>query len=211
MCGICAVYAYNPVATPVDRDELSKIRDYMSRRGPDGQGEWFSSDQRVGLGHRRLSIIDLSSAGSQPMSNEDQTIWLTFNGEIYNYRDLREQLIERGHTFRSQSDSEVLVHLYEEKGERMVEDLRGMFAFVIWDSRQQRMLLARDPYGIKPLYYADDGWTVRVASQVRALLAGRVARDQEPAGLASFYLFGSVLEPFTLYREIRSVPAGSTV
>lgn len=210
MCGVVGIYSYNPVSPEINRDELRIIRDYMSFRGPDGLGEWFSPDGRVALGHRRLSIIDLSDAGSQPMSNEDQTIWLTFNGEIYNYRELRYRLSEGGRTFRSQSDSEVIIRLYEEKGESMLQDLRGMFAFALWDAKQQRMLLARDPYGIKPLYYADDGWCLRVASQVKALQAGhRVSRDIEPAGLAGFYLTGSVPEPFTVYREIRSLPAGS--
>jgi len=184
----------------------------MKHRGPDGFGEWFSKDGRVGLGHRRLAIIDLSEAGEQPMANEDGSVQVVFNGEIYNYQILRERLIRQGHVFRSQADSEVLVHLYEERGEEMVDDLRGMFAFALWDARQNQMLLARDPYGIKPLYYADDGWTVRAASQVKALLVGnQVSALPEPAGIAGFYLTGSVPEPFTCYQEIRAVPAGSMV
>jgi asparagine synthase (glutamine-hydrolysing) len=212
MCGLVAFFAYHPVAPEINRDELRVIRDHMETRGPDGVGEWFSADGRTALGHRRLSIIDLSEAGSQPMTNEDGTLQLVFNGEIYNYRALREKLIAQGHRFRSQSDSEVLVHLYEERGEEMVHELRGMFAFALWDSRRNAMLLARDPYGIKPLYYADDGWMVRAASQVKALLAGHhVSTLHEPAGVAGFYLTGSVPEPFTIYQEIRAVPAGSTV
>ena len=212
MCGLVALYSYHPVAPGIDRPELREIRDHMSARGPDGVGEWFSSDGRVGLGHRRLSIIDLSEAGSQPMTNEDGTIQIVFNGEIYNYRSLRERLLKQGHTFRSHSDTEVLIHLYEERGDEMVHDLRGMFAFALWDAKRKAMLLARDPYGIKPLFYADDGWMVRAASQVKALLAGgRVSRLADPAGIAGFYLTGSVPEPFTTYQEIRSVPAGSTV
>ena len=212
MCGLVAFCAYNPVAPEIDRRELRVIRDHMASRGPDGIGEWFSPDGRAGLGHRRLSIIDLSDAGSQPMRNEDGSIQVVFNGEIYNYRELTKTLIEKGHRFRSHSDSEVLVHLYEERGEAMVEELRGMFAFALWDANKKAMLLARDPYGIKPLYYADDGWTVRVASQVKALVAGGgVSRLPEPAGIAGFYLFGSVPEPFTSYQEVRAVPAGSTV
>lgn len=212
MCGLVAFCAYNAVAPEIDRRELRVIRDLMASRGPDGIGEWFSPDGRAGLGHRRLSIIDLSDAGSQPMMNEDGSIQVVFNGEIYNYRALTQRLIEKGHRFRSHSDSEVLVHLYEERGEAMVEELRGMFAFALWDANKKAMLLARDPYGIKPLYYADDGWTVRVASQVKALVAGgSVSRLPEPAGIAGFYLFGSVPEPFTSYQEVRAVPAGSTV
>ena len=212
MCGLVAFFAYHPVAPEISRDELRIIRDHMQNRGPDGSGEWFSTDGHVGLGHRRLAIIDLSEAGKQPMSNEDGSIQVVFNGEIYNYQSLRERLIRQGHVFRSQADSEVLVHLYEERGEEMVHDLRGMFAFALWDVRQNQMLLVRDPYGIKPLYYADDGWTVRAASQVKALLAGNhVSTMSEPAGIAGFYLTGSVPEPFTCYQEIRAVPAGSIV
>jgi asparagine synthase (glutamine-hydrolysing) len=212
MCGVVAFFAYHPVAPEVDRRELRYVRDYMARRGPDGIGEWFSPDGRVGLGSRRLSIIDLSEAGGQPMTNEDGSIQLVFNGEIYNYKSLRNKLIDKGHSFRSHSDSEVLVHLYEERGEQMVHELRGMFAFALWDATKKTMLLARDPYGIKPLYYADDGWSVRVASQVKALVAGGgVSQLPEPAGIVGFYLSGSVPEPFTSYQEIRAVPAGSIV
>ena len=182
----------------------------MAARGPDGTGEWFSEDGRVGLGHRRLSIIDLSERAAQPMRSDDGQLVVSFNGEIYNFRELRRGLEGRGRSFLTESDTEVLLHLYAEKGEAMLGDLRGMFAIAIWDGRKGALLLARDPYGIKPLYLADDGWTVRVASQVKALLTSRrVSRVAEPAGLAGFYLFGSVPEPFTLYQEIRSVAAGS--
>lgn len=212
MCGVVAIFSHHPVAPDIERDELRKMRDHMTTRGPDGSGEWFSPDGRVALGHRRLSIVDLSEDGAQPLSNEDGSVRLVFNGEIYNYRVLRERLVERGHIFKSRTDSEVLVHLYEEKGEAMVHDLRGMFAFALWDANKKAMMLARDPYGIKPLYYADDGWSVRVASQVKALQAGgRVSRTPEPAGIVGFYLTGSVPEPFTTYQEIRAVPAGSIV
>jgi asparagine synthase (glutamine-hydrolysing) len=144
------------------------------------------------------------------MASADGKLNVTFNGEIYNYRELRKNLEAKGRVFRSQSDTEVLLHLYAEKGAAMVHDLRGMFAFGIWDAEQQRLFLARDPYGIKPLYYSDDGWTVRFASQVKALLAGgRISRDADPAGWVAFYLFGSVVEPYTIYREIRQLPAGT--
>jgi len=184
----------------------------MAARGPDGVGEWYSSDERIGLGHRRLTIIDLSERGAQPMASADGRLVVTFNGEIYNYRQLRASLERRGYAFRSQTDTEVLLHLYAEKGEAMVGELRGMFAFGLWDAEKGALLLARDPYGIKPLYYADDGWTLRFASQVKALVAGgRVSRAQEPAGWVGFCLFGSVPEPFTTYQEIRALPAGSTL
>jgi asparagine synthase (glutamine-hydrolysing) len=212
MCGIAGIYAYRSTARSVDHEELVRMRDHMASRGPDGSGDWYSVDGRIGFGHRRLSIIDLSSRGAQPMQTADGRLVITFNGEIYNYRQLRSRLEAKGYVFRSNSDTEVLLHLYAELGHNMLRELRGMFAFGIWDSQEQLLLLARDPYGIKPLYYADDGSTLRFASQVKALMAGHaVSRDPDPAGWVGFYLFGSVPEPFTTYREIRALPAGSFV
>ena len=139
-------------------------------------------------------------------------IVITFNGEIYNYRSLRSDLESKGYVFRTHSDTEVLLQLYALRGAAMVHDLRGMFAFALWDGEKRGLLLARDPYGIKPLYYADDGWTFRFASQVKALVAGgRVSLDRDPAGWAGFFLFGNVPEPYTIYRNIRSLPAGTTL
>lgn len=210
MCGINGIFAYHYAANAVDRGELLRTRDHMAVRGPDGKGEWVSKDGRVALGHRRLSIIDLSEMGAQPMTSVDGTLVATFNGEIYNYVELRRRLEAKGRIFRSNSDTEVLLQLYAEKGEEMVRDLRGMFAFGIWDDQRGELFLARDPYGIKPLYYADDGWTFRFASQVKALVAGgAVSKDLEPAGLVGFHLWGSVPEPFTTHREIRALPAGT--
>jgi asparagine synthase (glutamine-hydrolysing) len=212
MCGINGIYAYHYAANPISRDELERTRDHMAARGPDGKGLWVEDDERIGFGHRRLSIIDLSDAGAQPMASPDGRLVLTFNGEIYNYLELRQSLETAGHLFRSRSDTEVLLHLYAEKGEAMVHDLRGMFAFAIWDAEQRRLLLARDPYGIKPLYYADDGWTFRFASQVKALVAGgSLSREPEPAGIVGFYLFGSVPEPHTIFADVRVLPAGATM
>ena len=212
MCGINGIYSYHYAANPIDRDELVKTRDHMAARGPDGSGQWIATNDRVGFGHRRLSIIDLTPAGAQPMASPDGKLVVTFNGEIYNYRELRHRLEGRGCIFQSQSDTEVLLHLYAEKGPGMVGDLRGMFAFAIWDENRRSLFLARDPYGIKPLYYADDGWTFRFASQVKALLAGgAIATESDPAGVAGFYLFGSVPEPFTIRRDIRALPAGCTM
>jgi asparagine synthase (glutamine-hydrolysing) len=212
MCGINGTFAYSDTARPVDHTELIRTRDHMAARGPDGSGIWLSEDGRLGFGHRRLSIIDLSEAGAQPMSNAEGTLVVTFNGEIYNYRELRHKLESKGFVFQSSSDTEVLLHLYASKGESMVRELRGMFAFAIWDTLRRELFLARDPYGIKPLYYADDGGTLRFASQVKALLAGQtISRDPEPAGVVGFHLWGNVPEPFTLYSAIRAVPAGCTV
>ncbi|MGE0055211.1 MAG: asparagine synthase (glutamine-hydrolyzing) [Hyphomicrobium sp.] len=212
MCGINGIFAYHYAANSIDRVELARTRDHMASRGPDGTGEWIASDGRIGLGHRRLSIVDLSDAGAQPMASADEKLIVTFNGEIYNYRDLRVRLEDKGHIFRSNSDTEILLHLFAEKGEDMVHDLRGMFAFAIWDNERQSLLLARDPYGIKPLYYSDDGWTFCFASQVKALLAGgRISRDPDPAGRVGFFMWGNVPEPFTSFRQIRALPSGSTM
>lgn len=212
MCGIAGLYAYLDVAPPVDRAELSRMNARMAPRGPDGSGDWYSADGRVGFTHRRLAIIDLSERGAQPMHSADGSLTITFNGEIYNYRELKAGLEAKGYRFRSDSDTEVLLQLYADRGPSMVEALRGMFAFGLWDSRTRQLLLARDPLGIKPLYYADDGWTIRFASQAKALLAGgAVSRDADPAGIVGFHLLGSVPEPFTVWRDIRSVPSGATV
>jgi len=212
MCGIAGIFAYLAVAPPVERRELGRMNARMASRGPDGSGDWLSRDGQVGLTHRRLAIIDLSERGAQPMHSADGALSITFNGEIYNYRELRAELEARGHSFRTETDTEVLLQLYIDRGPAMVEALRGMFAFGLWDSRSRALLLARDPLGIKPLYYADDGWTMRFASQAKALLAGgAVSRAPDPAGIVGFHLFGSVPEPFTVWRDIRSLPAGSTL
>jgi asparagine synthase (glutamine-hydrolysing) len=211
MCGINGIFAYHPASSAPGEAELLATRDAMRARGPDGSGAWWSRDRRCGLGHRRLSIIDLSDRASQPMTSEDGRFVVVFNGEIYNYPELRAELEAGGARFRTTSDTEALLHLYTRHGAGMVHKLRGMFAFAIWDEARRGLFLARDPYGIKPLYTANDGWTFRFASQVKALLAGRhVSRDPEPAGMAGFYLFGSVPEPFTLYRDVRALPAGHT-
>jgi asparagine synthase (glutamine-hydrolysing) len=211
MCGLNGIFAYHPAAGLPTIAELLATREAMRTRGPDGAGSWWSDDGRCGFAHRRLSIVDLSDRASQPMISADGSLVIVFNGEIYNHPELRRDLEQQGAVFRTTSDTEVLLHLYSRYGAEMVHRLRGMFAFAIWDAERSGLFLARDPYGIKPLYTANDGWTFRFASQVKALLAGnRVSRDPEPAGLVGFHLFGSVPEPFTLYRDIRAVPAGHT-
>lgn len=211
MCGLNGIFAYHSAAGLPKEAELLATREAMRARGPDGAGAWWSADRRCGFGHRRLTIIDLSEAANQPMVSADGRYVVTFNGEIYNYRELRAELAAMGSQFRTTSDTEILLHLYARHGAEMVHQLRGMYAFAIWDDERRQLFLARDPYGIKPLYTANDGWTFRFASQVKALLAGgQVSRDPEPAGIVGFHLFGSVPEPFTLYREIRALPAGHT-
>ena len=208
MCGLNAIYAYHPSAPPVDRSELLRVRDRMRARGPDGAGEWFSADGRVGLGHRRLAIIDTTADGAQPMLSADGRFVISFNGEIYNYRALRADLEASGVHCQTGSDTEVLLQLLARDGERALLQLRGMFALALWDNQRRCLLLARDPFGIKPLYYADQNGTLRCASQVKALLAGVVDSAPEPAGQVGFMLWGSVPEPWTMHRGIRAVPAG---
>jgi len=212
MCGIAGIVAYRHPAPAVERSELLAIRDAMALRGPDGSGLWIGTEGNAALAHRRLAIIDLSETGAQPMATSDGRFHITFNGEIYNYRELRSQLLAKGYRFRSTSDTEVLLHLYADRGPAMTEALRGMYAFGIWDEKEKSLFLARDPFGIKPLYYADDGKTLRFASQVKALMAGgKIDRTPEAAGHVGFFVLGSVPEPFTLYRSIRALPAGSTL
>jgi asparagine synthase (glutamine-hydrolysing) len=211
MCGINGIFAFHAASSLPKEAELLATREAMRSRGPDGAGSWWNADRYCGLGHRRLSIIDLSDRASQPMVSDDRRLVTVFNGEIYNYPELRTELEGEGVRFRTTSDTEALLHLYSRNGADMVQRLRGMFAFAIWDEERRGLLLARDPYGIKPLYTANDGWTFRFASQVKALMAGgKVSRDAEPAGVVGFHLFGSVPEPFTLYREVRALPAGHT-
>ena len=209
MCGINGIFAYQTCASDPEEAELIATRDHMRARGPDGCGSWWSESRRCALGHRRLSIQDLSDRALQPMASGDGALVVTFNGEIYNFPALRAELEAKGRRFRTSSDTEALLHLYAVYGVDMVHHLRGMYAFAIWDQVRGGLFLARDPYGIKPLYTANDGWTFRFASQVKALLAGgAISRDPEPAGIVGFHLFGSVPEPFTLYRDIRALPAG---
>jgi len=214
MCGFSAIFAYHPDAENVDNKELMAINQAMVRRGPDGDGCWLSGDQRVGLAHRRLAIIDIGVTGHQPMcvkrlDGSGHDLWVTYNGEIYNFKELKQDLESDGVVFKSQSDTEVILRLYERHGLGMVKKLRGMFALALWDEASAGMLLARDPLGIKPLYYADDGKTVRAASQVKALLAGKnINTTPEPAGHVGFFLTGAVPDPFTMVKGIRSLPAG---
>jgi asparagine synthase (glutamine-hydrolysing) len=212
MCGIAGIFCYRPEAGAVDRDELMRMREHMARRGPDGAGTWLGGDGRIGLAHRRLAILDLGEHAAQPMATPDGRLHIAFNGEIYNHRELRRQLQARGHVFVTGSDTEVLLHAWREYGEGMVAHLRGMFAFAIRDEDRRGVFLARDHFGIKPLYYHDDGKTFRFASQVKALLAGGgIGTQVEAAGLVGFYLWGCVPEPYTLHRNLLALPAGCTL
>jgi len=183
--------------------------DSIAHRGPDAEGYWV--EPGLGLIHRRLSIIDLEG-GDQPIGNEDGSIQIIFNGEIYNYQNLRRDLQNRGHRFQTQSDTEVLVHLYEEMGDRLAEKLRGMFAFALWDGPRRRLLLGRDHTGIKPLYLYRDAEKLLFGSELKAILAHPgVAREVNPAALEDYLAFGVVPGPRSIFRQIEKLPAGHTL
>jgi asparagine synthase (glutamine-hydrolysing) len=191
--------------SPPDITVVHQMAETIKHRGPDGDG--FYSDTAIALGHRRLSIIDLAT-GDQPIFNEDRSISIVFNGEIYNYRELREQLIRKGHRFRTTGDTEVIVHLYEEKGIECVQDLNGMFAFAVWDARRQQLFLARDPLGEKPLYYTTVGRQFIFASELKALLRiTQVPRQIDPAALDDYLAYGYVPAPRTIYASVSKLPA----
>ena len=205
MCGIAGLVNRERGRTP-EAPVLRAMMDALGHRGPDDEGVWINGS--VALGHKRLSIIDVAT-GHQPMSNEDETIWIVFNGEIYNYLELRRDLT-RGHTFRTQSDTEVILHLYEELGERCLDRLNGMFAFAIWDVRQQKLFAARDRLGIKPFYWHLDGERFAFASEPKALIRGAgVAPTPDQQGLEEYLTFQFCLGDRTLFHGIRRLEPGS--
>jgi asparagine synthase (glutamine-hydrolysing) len=206
MCGICGKLIFDSEGQ-VPRSLLKAMADTIRHRGPDDEGFYVSG--QVGLGFRRLSIIDLSG-GHQPLSNEDDTIWIIFNGEIYNYQELREYLVAKGHSFKTKTDTEVIVHLYEELGEACVEKLRGMFAFAIWDDHQKVLFLARDRVGIKPLYYWLGKNCLIFASEIKAILADpEVKSEVDPAMIDRFLTFYYLPGEETLFRNIHKLAPGS--
>lgn len=206
MCGICGIYNFKN-NNPINADLLLQMCEVLKHRGPDDQGIW--SRNKIGLGHRRLSIIDLSSQGHQPMSNENGAIWIVFNGEIYNFLEIRENLIKRGHKFKSNTDTEVIIHLYEEKGNNCVNDLRGMFAFAIWDEKNKKMLLARDRIGKKPLYYMVDNRRLIFASEIKSILQDEtVKKEIDFEALDDFLTFQCILAPKTIFKGIKKLLPG---
>ncbi len=210
MCGILAVVRRDRAR--LDPERLATLRDTMAHRGPDDGGVWMREpDGNVGLAHRRLAIVDLSAAGHQPMASDDGLACVTFNGEIYNHAELRTRLERRGHRFRSRCDTEVLVHLYEEYAERMVDHLVGMFAFAIWDERRARLFVARDRLGVKPLYWIDDGVTFACASEIKALLPLLSRREIDETALSHYLTFVAVPAPRTLFRGVSKLPPASTM
>lgn len=205
MCGIAGQFSLDAQA-PVDAGLIRRMTQAMAHRGPDGEGHYVHGP--IGLGHRRLSIIDVDT-GSQPMCNEDGTVWVVFNGEIYNYVALRKELRGRGHVFKSNADTEVIVHLYEELGEACVSRLKGMFAFAIWDERQRRLFLARDRVGIKPLYYTRTASAFLFASEIKCLLQDpAVPRRFDPRAIDRFLTYYYLPGEDTLFEHIHRLEPG---
>ncbi len=203
MCGICGKIDFTGI--PVDEALLQRMTSSLIHRGPDDAGIRVS--ENVGLGHRRLSIIDLSPHAHQPMCNEDGTVWIVFNGEIYNFLDLRRDLMNNGHIFRSKSDTETIIHLYEEYGTDCLQYLRGMFAFAIWDERDRSLFLARDRIGKKPLYYYFDGKTFIFGSEIKAILADQlVERLPDHEAIHHYLTYQYVPSPWTAFKGIRKLP-----
>jgi len=201
MCGICGTIGLK------NNEAVSRMVKSMAHRGPDDAGMWES--EGVCLGHTRLSIIDTSACGHQPMCNEDGTVWIVFNGEIYNFGELRKELINKGHRFHSSTDTEVIIHLYEEMGEACLSKLRGMFAFAIWDMKQKKLFAARDHLGIKPFFYAFDKGVFVFASELRSLLSSRaISRDVNLDAVHDYFVYGSVQSPDSLIQGVKEIPSG---
>jgi len=205
MCGICGI-AFSKPGKLGDWTPLERMCQLLYHRGPDGKG--YYADEYAHLGMRRLSIIDLET-GQQPITNEDRTLWLVCNGEIYNYQQLRHELEKRGHLFVSKSDTEVIIHAFEEFGDDCVDELNGMFAFALWDARKRRLLLARDRLGIKPLYYWSDAEGVVFGSELKAVMAHPdVPREIDPVALDHFLTLEYIPTPRTIFKDVHKLPPG---
>src|SRR5436190_13326924 len=205
MCGITGVLRLRE--GQVDRDRLRKMADAIAHRGPDDEG--FFTDGPLGFGFRRLSIIDLAG-GHQPMSDAEESVWVVFNGEIYNFEDLRHELEGYGHGFRTKSDTEVIVHGYKQWGDDVLNRLDGMFGLAIWDARRRRLVLARDRFGIKLIYYRIDGGRVDFGSEIRAVRAAMPDRPEiDAASLNLFLRYRYTPSPYTIFRDIRKLPPGT--
>ena len=209
MCGICGEFRLDGGVVP---ETIVAMRDSLVHRGPDSAGLFVSADRRVGLGFRRLRIVDLSPSADQPMPNEDGSVQLVFNGEIYNFQELRRTLVAKGHRFRSHSDTEAIVHHYEEKGPEGIADLDGMFALALWDGRRRRLILARDRAGKKPLFYYQKAGRLAFASEAKAFFKHPdIQIEPDAAAFPSYFIHGYVPCPGTLYRDIRQVEPGTFV
>ncbi|MFN0111807.1 MAG: asparagine synthase (glutamine-hydrolyzing) [Blastocatellia bacterium] len=209
MCGIAGIYNFQSKPF-VLKERLLRMQNAIGHRGPDDMGSFFAEDHRIGLAHTRLSILDLSPAGHQPMVSPDGRYWITFNGEIYNFRELRRELEDVGESFVSHSDTEIILRLYALYGVDCLHRLRGMFAFALWDVKEQRLLIARDRLGIKPLYYSAENGVVVFASEVRAILAtDLVSRQIDPIALNEYLAYQSIPAPRTLIKGVRMLPPGT--
>ena len=209
MCGICGIWEYGASDGRVDLSHVAAMRDEMQHRGPDDAGELSFDDGRGGLGFRRLSIVDLSPAGHQPMRGCTDRVWLVFNGEIYNHAQLREGLEKRGHVYSSRTDSETIIHLYEERGLDFVTEIEGDYGICLWDADQQRLVLVRDRIGVKPLYYYHQNGRFMFASEIKAILKHpAVTSELDEESLYDYLTFLTTPTPRTLFRDVRKLPAG---
>jgi asparagine synthase (glutamine-hydrolysing) len=205
MCGMCGILATDN-GFAVGEELVTTMRDTMVHRGPDDAGSWYSPEHKVALGARRLAIVDLSPAGRMPMSNEDGSVWIAYNGEVYNHEALRAELEAKGHIYRSRTDTETIVHLYEEEGPRCVERLEGMFAFAIWDARRRELFLARDRLGVKPLYFAQLPGGFLFGSEIKALLEHPALRaDLDEEAFFHYLTFVSTPAPLTMFKGVRKL------
>lgn len=212
MCGIAGEFSYRDQAKALNLEALLRVREAMYRRGPDGAGLWFDHEHGIGLAHRRLSIIDLATRSDQPLRNADSSAALVFNGEIYNYRALRAELLAQGVALRTQGDSEVVLELLAREGISALRKLRGMYALGFYQKRDRSLILARDPYGIKPLYFSDQQGKVVFASSVNALAChGELSTQRDPAAEVGFLLYGSVPEPLTSLTAVRALAPGTAL
>ena len=209
MCGISGIYNHQNknISSKLSIEKIVKLQ---NDRGPDDSGIWESKCKKICFGHNRLTIIDLTKNAKQPFISKDENFVITFNGEIYNFRDIKKELTEKKIYFKSNSDTEVIIESYKYWGLNFIKKLRGMFALAIWDSIKKKLILARDPFGIKPLYYTKKNGVCYFASQVKSLLSiDAISSNYSNAGLASYYLWGNLQEPFTLYEDIKSLKMGT--
>lgn len=212
MCGICGKIDFN--SKPIDSDLIKRMCQKMVHRGPDDEGIFIgpgskaqSSKINIGLGHRRLSIIDLSEAGHQPMCNEDESVWIVYNGEIYNFLEIKERLEKKGHIFKSHTDTEVIIHAYEEWGYDCINHFRGMFAFGLWDNRKKRLYLARDRMGVKPLFYSFKNKNLVFASTLQSLIQDEdISKEIDMSAIDYYLTYSYIPAPYSIFKEIRKLP-----
>lgn len=204
MCGIAGQINF---LAPVSESNILAMNEAIRHRGPDGEGIYLNESKKTGLGHRRLSFLDLSMAGKQPMTNENSTLWITYNGEVYNYLELRQELEKYGHQFHSHTDTEVILHGYEQWGEGLLQKLKGMFAFGIWDEKNKELFLARDRFGIKPLYYYYENQNFVFASEIKGIKANRdVTTTLDYTSFADYFVYRYVPSPKTIWKEVKKLP-----